>query len=211
MAHHCEVLESEFVEAGVQLPSQRVQSYAVAAITESVAFLEALVNELWQCAIDEDANSNPNLAGLPPESIDLLRRFDRYGRVERSLRVLEKYDFVLTCADKPRLDLGRRPGQDVKLLVQLRNALVHYKPIRQWSDQLHKLQKPMTDLGLRNPLHEGLLPWFPGYPLCSDVAQWSWQRSQQFAQEWQRELGLTLPTKLEMPVYEGGSSPAVAD
>lgn len=209
MAHHCKLLEDEFVAAGAQVPSRRVESYAATAISESVAFLEATVNELWQYAIDSDADSNPNLWGLPPGTIDQLRRLDKYDRLERSLTTLEKYDLVLSCAGKPGLDPSRSPHRDVKLLIALRNALIHYRPARQWSDRVHKLQQPMTDLGLRNPLHEGLLPWFPGYPLCASVAKWSWTQCRELALEWQGALGLTHGSEFPVPAYRGGAAPDV--
>ena len=207
MAYHCRALESEFVAAGADVPSRRVESYAIAAITESVSFLEALVNELWQYAIDSDAATNPNLWGLPPGTIEQIRRLDRYDRVERALAVLEKFDLVLMCAGKPGLDSSRTPHRDVKLLIQLRNAIVHYRPRMQWSNQLHKLQKPLTDLGLENPLHEGLMPWFPGYPLCASVAEWSWTKSRDLAYGWQQALGLEHPTVLSVSSYSGGAAP----
>lgn len=210
MAHHCRQLENEFVAAGPILPSRRVQSYAVAAITESVAFLESAANELWQYAIDNDAGTNPHLFGLPPGTIDQLRRIGKYDRVERSLTILDKYDLVLMCAGRPKLDNRGSPHRDVKLLITLRNALVHYRPERQWSNQLHKLQQPMTDLGLRNPLHEGLLPWFPGYPLCASVAEWSWTRCRELVLQWQNALGLTHASKLPIPNYVGGVAPDVS-
>ncbi|MCV7154338.1 hypothetical protein [Mycolicibacterium pyrenivorans] len=153
------------------------------------------------------AATNPNLWGLLPGTIEHIRRLNRYERLERALAVLEKYDLVLMCAGQPRLDSSHTPRRDVSLLIQLRNAIVHYRPRMQWSDQVHKLQKPLTDLGLTNPLHEGLLPWFPGYPLCASVAEWSWMKSRDLASDWQQALGLERPTVLKAHSYSGGAAP----
>jgi hypothetical protein len=198
MADHAKEIESDLVAKGQLGRSGPVQSFAVSAITESVAFLEALVNEIWQYAIDADAHSNPNLCGLEPTAIDLIRRLDSYGRLERWLSTLEKYDVVLACAGKPPLDVSRRPGQDFGLLVKLRNALSHYKPEMQWSNKVHRLEKQLSDLAPTNPLMQGTLPWFPDHPLCAGVAEWAWQRSREFTAAWQQSLGLTTPTNLEV-------------
>lgn len=69
MAELCKERETELVAKGQTVPSARVQSFAVSAIAESVAFLEALVNEIWQYAIDADAGTNPNLWGLSAGAI----------------------------------------------------------------------------------------------------------------------------------------------
>lgn len=42
--------------------------------------------------------------------------------------ILEKYQLALVEIGRAAFDEGRRPFQDVKLLVGLRNALVHFEP-----------------------------------------------------------------------------------
>lgn len=198
MANLAKKLESKLVAKGQLGRSGRLQSFAVSAITESVAFLEALVNEIWQYAIDADANTNPNLWGMGTEAIDLVRRFDSYERLERALNTLGKYDLVLACAGKPPLDISRRPGQDIGPLIKLRNALTHYKPEMQWSNKVHKLEQRLSHLVPANPVMQNALPWFPDQVLCAGVAEWAWQRSREFAMDWQQSLGLTMPTNLEV-------------
>jgi hypothetical protein len=46
---------------------------------------------------------------------------------------LEKFEFALLLSEKPSISKGSTPYQDVQILVELRNALVHFKP--EWDTQ----------------------------------------------------------------------------
>ena len=49
-------------------------------------------------------------------------------RFRRSASTLEKYQCALRFADLPKFSEGALPYQDTKLLIDLRNALVHFVP-----------------------------------------------------------------------------------
>lgn len=78
-------------------------------------------------------------------------RIGVYDAVERSLILLEKFDAVLRTARKPLMDKSRSPYQDVVPLIRLRNALVHFKPETQWSDEVHYLRAIVNSCGSRSP------------------------------------------------------------
>jgi hypothetical protein len=94
--------ESDLVD-GFRGIDRAVGSFALAAILDSVAFLEALVNSVWQDAADvepESTTPNTRLDGLSDANIARMRGLWNTDRVERSLTVLEKYQVALTCADQ---------------------------------------------------------------------------------------------------------------
>lgn len=193
-AHLCRQRENELLAADFHGVDYHVRSFAVMAIQQSVAFLEARVNTVWQDAADRRDGAeggNPRLDGLTVETIALLRELWKYDAVQRSLSLLEKFDAVLRTAREPGMDKSRRPYQDVDPLIRLRNALVHFKPETQWSDEVHRLEARLRDRIPDNPLMPDTQPWFPHQPLCAGVAEWAWRSCVAFVQEWEAQLGLT--------------------
>jgi hypothetical protein len=169
-----------------------LRANTVAAIMESTAFLEARVNEVLRDAAEDDPNQCGNLIHLAPATVSLLTEFGRNDRLDRSLSALDKYNLVLTCAAQPRIDTGRRPGQDVVALFILRNALVHFKPETQWDDdEGHRMERLLRHLVppslLLLPDHE---PWWPAQTLTAGVAEWSCAVSKHLVREWEAAIGL---------------------
>ncbi len=209
MAESCQRREQQCEHDNITGLDTETRSYALAAIVESAAFLEAVVNELWHDVVEWGADmSSPYLEGLEQRSVDLLRGLVKKGRVERSLRLstLDKYDLTLLCAAKPTIDTGRSPGQDVKSLLRARNALVHFKPELQWADDIgdaeytaHELEEQIKPRVPANPLMRGRGTWFPHHLLCAGVAQWAWGKSVELVEEWRQSLGLVLGYELRGP------------
>lgn len=200
LAAACLRREQECVQNGVTGPDTEAGAYALAAIVESAAFLEAAVNELWHDVVFWRQPKNcPYLVGLEQQSIDLLHALIKKGRVDRSLGTLEKYDLTLLCAGKNKLIVGRSPGQDVKSILRARNALVHFKPELVWADHPdddryteHDLEQAIKPRVPANPLMTNMGPWFPYHLLCAGVARWAWEKSAELAEEWRLSLGLEL-------------------
>lgn len=193
MAESCQRREQRCVEDGRTGIDSETRSYALAAIMEAVAFLEAALNQLWHQAIEYGATmSSPYLEGLDQPVVNLLRELGGNNRVERALGILEKYDLTLLCAGREPIDKGRTPGQDVKALINARNALVHYKPELHWEDEAHNLETQLRHLVPPNPLMKGGGPWFPHHLLCAGVAQWACAKSVELVDEWNQTLGLKL-------------------
>lgn len=192
-AHLCRQREDELLADGFRGVDYSVRSFAVMAIQQSVAFLEARVNTVWQdaAAVKEGAEvNNPRLDGLGVETIALLRELWRYQAVQRS-PLLEKFDAVLRTARKPEMDKGHSPYRDVQPLIRLRNALVHFKPETQWGDVEHHLKSQLGGRVPGNPLLPNTEPWFPHQLLCAGAAEWAWQSCVAFVHEWEAQLGLT--------------------
>jgi uncharacterized protein YutE (UPF0331/DUF86 family) len=59
-------------------------------------------------------------------------------------QIRDKYDLAMEILGKETIDLGHAPGQQVKALINLRNALTHYEPEWQTSeDKTHRIEKQL--------------------------------------------------------------------
>jgi hypothetical protein len=188
MAQLCECRESELVDAGFRGIDRELRAFALGAVLESVAFLEALVNSVWQDAADDGPGSsyrNPHLEGLSTESVAKLREQWQKDRTEW-LPILDKYQLALTCVDKPKMNLGAQPGQIVSGLILFRHALTHFKPEMQWIGERHELEQRLRPHIAPNPLLD-TNPWFPHHALSASGAKLAYEKSRKFAEScWER-------------------------
>jgi hypothetical protein len=200
MVSHCHEREQLAVEARQdESPTvdYDVRSYAVCAIVESAAFLEARVNEVWHAVLEPiRATASHRLAGLNDEQIDAIRDLAGGERADR-LPVMDKLDQTLVCVTGRGIDKGQRPAQDVSGLLKLRDAFVHFKPELQWDNEAHALEKRLIDLVPINPLMQGATPWFPHHVLCAGVAKWACDKSAELIHDWEQALGLTNSYSIE--------------
>ena len=188
--------ETDLQRDGFRGVDRELRAYVVAVVLESVAYLEAQVNAVWQDIVDvEPANipTTDRLPQIPVEAIMRMRELWNTNRVERSLTVVEKYQVALTCADQPRIDLGAEPGQTIDAIIHLRNALVHDKPELQWLDQDHRLQKRLEPRIGPNPLTDSS-PWFPHQVLTAKCARIAHDSAVAFTEDWRKRMNLTWST-----------------
>lgn len=204
MALRCREREDQLHRGNFKGVDYEVRSFALTAIMESVAFLEAAINEVWQgiLASTSDSAARSRLPGLSDEILTRLQReLGSAPQLDRSLSTLAMYNLVLLGAGQPRLDTSQRPGQDVVALIPLRNALMHYKPETHWTDQKHPLEKQLAHLVPANPLMEGSKPWFPHHVLSAGVAEWAWKACHQLTDQWQERLGFDDIILKNMPPW----------
>lgn len=96
---------------------EEIRSYGSACIMSAAASLEALINELFI------AHNSPLRQQLP----DFEEKFWGLDGIERK-PILRKYQLALEMLNKPPLNQNDAPYRDAWALIELRNALVHYKP-----------------------------------------------------------------------------------
>lgn len=128
MARHsarlCQERESALVSANQVNGDIEHSSLAVTAVLSSVAFLEALVNEVFLDVVDTPlGQENRRNDGITDDAADLMRNL-----WEDRASILDKYQLALVCARKPKFETGGTLYQKVNLLIKLRNELVHFKP-----------------------------------------------------------------------------------
>jgi hypothetical protein len=110
-------LEAEYLEEPFGAFFEEVRSFASACLMSAAASLEALINELF-IAHDCQLRSQLN---------DFEEMFWGKQGIERK-PILEKYQLALRMLGAPILDEHTSPYRDAWALIELRNALVHYKP-----------------------------------------------------------------------------------
>jgi hypothetical protein len=126
--NHVVRIETQNLDQGLGQFLDELRSYGSACILSSVAALEALINEL-------SITPEGKLRELMP---DFEKAFMAYKKEQKKAKkrdggvywvdILEKYQYALTVLSKPKLDETISPYVDALGLIELRNALVHYKP-----------------------------------------------------------------------------------
>jgi hypothetical protein len=119
------------IEEGGRIPrfDPEHRSCIVSSILASVAFPEAMINELYQDAYDNHGTTRDGyIASWHSDVRSSMRELWRETDEGSGLRLLSKYQLLLALCGHERLDQGAQPYQDAHLLVRLRNTLAHYQP-----------------------------------------------------------------------------------
>lgn len=162
------------------------RGYVTGAIFSAVASLEATINELF---IDASNPGSPTFEGADTRTPGLLAR-GSWQEIEGE-PTLRKYQIALALAEEQRFDRGAAPYQDVSALIQLRNALVHYKP--EWDTDQNKHEKIESKLRSRfapNPFAGPSDAFFPKKCLGHGCAEWAVRSSVTFIESSFSRLGL---------------------
>src|SRR5258706_1422572 len=163
--------------------SSRIQSehraFVTGCIFSSVSFLEAQINELFTDAA-EDQREHIHQLG---DKIYLFADMWKLG-VPRtaSYSILEKYEIALALAEKEPLDHGSLIYHDSKLLISMRNALIHYEPLSSTSthESSQKWENKFRGKFSLNPLTGAKTPFFPIRCMGYGCAKWAVESSIRF-------------------------------
>ena len=183
-----------------RLPDVELNGAAMVAVSSSVAFLEALVNEVYLDAADPLLRKAGLLEGISDDAVTAIAdRWNADPSVERQ-KILTKFTVAVECTGSS-MDLGREPAQSIKLLIDFRDSLTHYKP--QWQGDNHEplfaeLRKRLTV----TPRISHCNPWFPHQALSADTAEWAWKTSLALAQQWWGEMGLVRDPMPDQPSWK---------
>jgi hypothetical protein len=143
------------------------------SILSGVGFAEAMVNELFQDALDGHAPAGAGIDPLAASTRDLMAEYWRATREGQTGRTLDKYQALLRFAGEPLLDEGSRLYQDASLAIQLRNAIAHYRP-----EDLSPDEPKRMETRLRGKFEDCRLfagsnnPWWPDHCLGAGCARW---------------------------------------
>jgi hypothetical protein len=162
------------------------RGYVTGAVFSAVASLEATINELY---IDAQGVNSPTFQGVDPTVPMLLAEY--WEQIE-SASTLRKYQCALILARKSKFDRGTSPYQEVASLIQLRNALVHYKP--EWDTDLRehrKIENRLKGQFAENPFTGPNDAFFPKKCLGHGCAEWAAKSSVTFIEEFFSQLGLS--------------------
>ncbi|MFT4396916.1 hypothetical protein ACLTEW_18465 [Gordonia lacunae] len=171
--------------------------------------MEATINEVLQdVAESEPGDLKERCKGISEPAAATLRALwgtpEHGGGLEKA-HILDKFQVSLTASQVPPFDLGQQPYQRAKKLVQLRNALVHYKPDTQSSDDeyAHKMEKALKGEFPSNKIFvEPFSPWYTIGCLGYGCSEWAHTSATAFVDEWQTRIGIVRDYKDEMREYE---------
>ena len=177
------------------------RAYVTNAIFSSVAFLEAAINELFQDAYDDHLAYIAPLQPSVRESIaDFWRIIAEHNiRARSRFGTTEKYEIALALTHNEPLDHDDEVYRDVRLVIRLQNALVHYKP-----STLMQIDKSGFDESLHgkfplNPMMTGREnPFFPDKALGAGCARWGIESCRTFTDRFFTQLGIK-------PNYQGAA------
>ncbi|CAB3710902.1 hypothetical protein [Achromobacter kerstersii] len=205
--------EVEIVERIGVLQRTEHHAYASSAIVMSALGLEAFVNELFA---DCEAAGAGNLFGLSGDQAEKLALVwsppqlssehgssrKKYADFERE-SAFRKYDRVLTALSLPALDTSAKPVMAMQTLMELRNALAHYKlaahtaGVQGERSALSNLEKELQqylvdhDQPNHNPMTGEHNSYFPDRVIGHAVAEWSVQTAIAFLLHVQARLSVT--------------------
>jgi hypothetical protein len=191
-ARLCANHETALLRGDLPIVDIQHRTYASSAVLSSVAFLESLGNEVFQDAADVTPDPvSDRIAPIGEQGIGLMGEFWNES-ASRYAGVLDKLQMALLFANKPRLDPGAFPYQDAKLLLGIRNLLVHFKPAWRTEGDETKLEQGLMGKKFpENPLMAGTgNAWFPFKCLGAGCSAWVCTVSQAVADEWTERLGI---------------------
>lgn len=174
MSYATEVEESMPEWQGVVINHR---AYVMGAITEAVAFAEAVVNEALQDIADGNEHYVQTVEALVKE------RLRGYWVAGHLAGLMTKYDDALKLSGLPGLNRGVEPAQSMADLVALRNFLVHFKPAS-WSHDPTDLPRLSRRLEQRFETNRFGAGGFPERVLGAPCAQWAYRTVTRFVDEW---------------------------
>jgi hypothetical protein len=199
-------IEKDFLDAGKisEEDCLRHEVVILNSILSSVAFLESTINELYADAADDayffSDEKNEALLKKIGEKWKNEKNFDRAP-------LLQKYQKILSIAEKPIFDDDDTVFSDIRNLVEIRNYLMHYK--REWiviqKSDVHtdheetfgeKLERLTRNKFTLNPLARENSPFFPDICFGHGCAEWAVKNSIAFTDLFFKNLELPAP-------YEG--------
>lgn len=199
-ARRCAVVEAA-VQPGAPLDEAALaedRSCAIAAVTASVAFLEATVNEILHAARYPGLQVSGKLPISERETLLLLADV-----IDRE-NLKTKFELILKFLRRQPMTPGAQPCQDAWLLIDLRNKLVHQRP--EFNPPINEPGKKTDSMQLEAKLQHAFAPnnlffgpgnaFFPDRCLGHACAVWAWKSALAFADAY-----LVDHLKVE-PVYQ---------
>jgi hypothetical protein len=189
LAKYAKAIE-EKGKASTELEQLQYKSFVAGSIMQSVAALES---DAWT-VVNHGPWHHLRSDGLDKPSLKILSVVSSMLDKES---ILKKYDTVLQITASRKLKLGDQPMQDVKLLVNLRNELIHFKSLG--TDELSRrdLFKQLEKKDSTRPSYypDGFMNFFPHICLNSSRAKWAVNTVIDFLDHFYRQLEIESSLK----------------
>jgi hypothetical protein len=171
-ARHAYALESAGDAAqstGEQYDDMEYRGAVAASVVFSVFFVEASIYEYLQRHAPLPEHLDPNLR------YTALQYYWWFTSKSRNTSAMQRYNDVLSLHGADAILTGNGIGQDVRLLIELRNAIAHYRP--QWEGEGLPVRDVARSLESRvnkpNPFRPESAARFPHYYLSHGCAEWA--------------------------------------
>jgi hypothetical protein len=167
------------------------RAICVSGILTEVAFVEALINEIYADIVDGGAEVKVS------ERAEVVRSKWRDG-IPRGPKfsILTKYELLLDFLGKKPLPKGFRIVDNVDALIDLRNSLTHFRPedvvIMAGDAGIITVQKLQRRLLKKFPLDDfdsGFFAFFPDACLCAGAVEWGKKSVVDFADDYFQRIG----------------------
>lgn len=186
-----ECREIAVAESSLQWPQPHWEesgSFAAASVMLSVASLEATANEFYLEAADGRTEAMEKIGTQGQELLAAIwEEVDQYS-------ILKKYEVALVACRAVPYDKGSGVYQAAACLVELRNALTHFKP--EWDHSLdrharlrERLKGRFENCGLAP--NTGMI-WFPHACMGAGCATWSVTVVREFVADFCTRLGIKV-------------------
>lgn len=192
------------VKIDARLPiGNRHDSFVIYSIISTISFLEATINEFYdrhqsiaeirsEDEFEEKLEKERNVSST--KFYDMVDDMNRIN--DRNFEynpVLEKYQYLLTFAGESIFDTGKEPFQNIALIRNFRNSLVHAKTkwIHLSDEEMHQIGKSLRGKFEPNPFGESLP--FPRQYLSFDCSKWCIESSLEFVEEFHDRMGTRPP------------------
>ena len=146
------------------------------------------MNELEDAS---DASDPGRSASLSPSARQSMKVWWPQTREGKRSNILWNYQMLLMFCGKPPLDEGRLPYQDAQPLIELRNTLVHFRPVWVRSDEQAQLETKLKHKFPANSLHPGN-PWWIHGCLGSGCARWGFRSAEALVTQVLGGIGVTV-------------------
>jgi hypothetical protein len=171
----------------------RHRACVIAAITSSVAALEAMINETYA---DSD---EPDIGALAALSSEVRSKVAAAWRIPRTTQfaILDKFDLLHLLVAGTSLDRSTHHWGNASWLVRLRNDFVHYEP--SWQEHAapvefaRKVELGLSHMFEHNRLAGAANPFYPDRLLGCGCAAWALTTALQFADTFWKSVGLAAP------------------
>lgn len=177
-------LEAEHVGRPLGQFFEQICAYASACIMSATASLEALINELFIAP--------GRLRGqLADFEVEFWGKPDKPKTGIERKPILEKYQLALTMLGVARLDESSSPYRSAWALVELRNALIHYKPT--WDPERRRvveLGEALAGRFVLSPFVDAGANFIAQKCMSAGCAKWAVETVGSFAAEFDRRTHL---------------------
>ncbi|MGR8980513.1 MAG: hypothetical protein ACU84H_10550 [Gammaproteobacteria bacterium] len=182
------------------------RAFVVSAVLQCAAALEAEIAEVVLYGPGHHLGSN-GIDAAAHAKIKHLNE-DRSKSDDKHEKTLLQYLKVLELLDRPTKSLKEgQKYEQAKLLIKLRNALIHYKS--KWGPAMEsdrdkrfkKLINGLKELKFEKPPFESVSTnFFPYHCLNASLASWSVTTAIDFIEEFYTKLGIQSPLKPYIPL-----------